>query len=101
MDALTTNATHTLPGTYRPGTEVIIDLSGDFGSGTATIGFIAVDGTFTAFQDSSGSAYAFTARGGIRATLPESDTAGTAKPAVKLESSSSAALLPHITVIAR
>ena len=98
MDTLKTNATHTI-GTFTAGTEILVTLSGTFGSGTATIGYIAADGTFTAFQDANGSDYAFTARGGIRATLPESDTAGKGKVAIKLESSSSAALLPNITVL--
>jgi len=70
---------------YAPGTQVIFQVEGSFGSGNAQIGYRNQAGTFTAY----GSADALTAPGGYRVDVPASG-----KLALKIAS----ATAPAITI---
>lgn len=72
----------------RAGVQVTYSLSGTFGGGTVTLGYISAAGTFTSFGTT------LTAAGSSTKTLPEGATAGQAVPAISLSGATS----PSITV---
>lgn len=56
----------------RPGREVVMEIHGTFGSGTATFGFRDGAGAFQSYKDSSGTAQTCTANGALQVTVPAS-----------------------------
>jgi hypothetical protein len=57
---------------FRPGREVVLEVSGTFGSGTATFGFKDAAGDFQSYKDGNGDAETITANGALRVTVPAS-----------------------------
>lgn len=80
----------------RTGTKVIYQLSGTFGGGTATIGYINPLGTFTAF---TGGTNIFTAPGSAAVMLPNGPEDGKALPAITLAGATSPAITITLTKI--
>jgi len=70
-NTITTNDEFMLPA-GRPGGVVLIDLSGNFGGGTAALGFKGGDGLFTAFKDAAGDAVTATGRDAWAFDVPKS-----------------------------
>jgi hypothetical protein len=73
---ITTNATHYFPESFRPGRLVLLDLSGNFGGGTVTLGYKAADGAFSAFVKEDGAGVTRTTRGGFQVRVPRSGAIG-------------------------
>lgn len=99
MTALTHSTPVIADGEYsfpalRAGNTCLINLSGTFGSGTATLGYVNASGSFTSYKDANGTAITLTAAGGITVDMPESDVSGKYKPAISLSGATS----PSITV---
>jgi hypothetical protein len=57
---------------FRGSREVQFEVTGDFGSGTATLGYQDAAGAFASYKDGNGAAIAFTANGGYRCLVPVS-----------------------------
>jgi hypothetical protein len=58
--------------TYRGSRELQFEVTGTFGSGTATIGYQDAAGAFCSYKDGNGAAIAFSANGGYRCLVPAS-----------------------------
>jgi hypothetical protein len=56
----------------RPGREIVFEISGTFGSGTATFGFRDAAGAFQSFKDANGTAQTATANAVLCVTVPAS-----------------------------
>ena len=85
--SITANGDYSYPA-MRAGVQVTYSLSGTFGGGTATIGYISAAGAFTSLGTT------FTSAGSSTKTLPEGAVSGKAVPAVSLSGAGS----PSITV---
>lgn len=75
----------------RAGNAYTYSLSGSFGGGTATIGYLNAAGAFTSLGKT------FTAAGSVTKILPESATAGQGTPALSLTGATSPALVLTLT----
>lgn len=92
---LTTNLT--ADGEYAfpaqiPGRELLLSISGTFGSGTVKPGYSDPAGNFVAFKDDSGSDYSTTVARGWRVLLPYPGI-----PALKITGSTSPSLTLTLT----
>lgn len=92
MTAITLSTPVTADGEFSfpaltPGTSFLFELSGDFGSGTATLGYVDAAGSFVAYKDGNGSDQTATAATGIVAMAPASG-----KPALSLTGSTGASI---------
>jgi len=82
------NGTYQLTGfNSAPGTSVIVEVDGTFGSGTVTFGYASSTGTFVAYPASG--APPLTAAGGYRVDVPASGTlavllAGATNPSLQV-----------------
>jgi hypothetical protein len=57
---------------FRAGRSVVMEVSGTFGSGTATFGFKDAGGAFQSYKDSAGDAVTCTANGALEVVVPAS-----------------------------
>lgn len=92
------NGDYSLPW-QRAGSKFIYGVSGTFGGGTATLGYVNPFGTFTAFTSPIGSAYAFTASGSATVFLPTGTVDGQGLFAVTLTGATSPSLTLTLTKI--
>lgn len=79
---------------FRAGREVVMEVSGTFGSGTATFGFKDAAGAFQSYKDDAGDARTTTGNGVLRVTVPASGVL-----AVKLAGATNPSLTVGITKV--
>ena len=58
--------------TFRGSREIQFEVTGTFGSGTATLGYQDAAADFCSYKDANGTAIAFSANGGYRCLVPAS-----------------------------
>ena len=76
---ITTSGIHYFTSQFPTGRKVIIDLAGtelQFNSATVTFGYKAIDGEFSPFLNTDGSAITTTSRGGFECAVPRSKEVG-------------------------
>lgn len=87
---ITTNGPHYFPEPFIAGRLAILDLSGDFGGGTVTLGYLALDGGFSSFLKEDGGPVDLISRGGYQVRVPRSgyigiNLAGATAPSIDLD----------------
>ena len=69
---ITADGEYAFTTVFRGSREIQFEVTGTFGSGTATLGYQDASGAFCSYKDASGSAIAFAANGGYRCLVPVS-----------------------------